>query len=72
MVCAMCGFLGMTSYYRKLMHSYDEIATLLTQLLKCEAFGWTSEVAAAFKFLEDGSDHDVGPVVARLDQAIHG
>jgi hypothetical protein len=40
-VHAVHGFLGLTGYYRKSIHSYGEIVAPLTQLLKQEAFRWT-------------------------------
>jgi hypothetical protein len=40
------------SYYRKFIHSYEDIASLLTKLLKREAFHWTSKAAMAFDSLK--------------------
>jgi hypothetical protein len=51
-VRAVRGFLELTSYYRKFIQSYGEIARPLTQLLKREAFAWTPATAAAFDSLK--------------------
>jgi hypothetical protein len=51
-VRAVCGFLGLTSYYRKFNHSYGDIAAPLMQLLKRESFCWSPEAAEAFNTLK--------------------
>jgi hypothetical protein len=48
----VCGFLGLTSYYRKFIHSYGDITTPLTPILKCDMFSWTSAAVAAFHSLK--------------------
>jgi hypothetical protein len=48
----LCGFLGLTGYYRKFVHNYGLISKPLTQLLMTKGFAWT-EQAAAFQALED-------------------
>jgi hypothetical protein len=51
-VCTVRGFLGLTGHYRKFIHSYSEITAPLTQLLKREAFRWTSVADLAFTALK--------------------
>jgi hypothetical protein len=45
-------FLGLTGNYHKFINCYGDIATPLTQLLKQEAFRWTSTATAAFESLK--------------------
>lgn len=49
---AVCGFLGLTGYYRKFIRSYGELAAPLTQLLKREAFLWTPATDTIFNNLK--------------------
>jgi hypothetical protein len=51
-VRAVCGFLGLSGYYRKFIHGYGDITAPLTQLLKWESFQWSLEVEAAFNALK--------------------
>jgi hypothetical protein len=45
-VCAVRGFLGLTSYYHKFINVYDNIVAPLMQLLKREVFRSTPMTAA--------------------------
>lgn len=46
------GFLGLTGYYRRFIHHYSIIAAPLTDLLKKEAFSWTSAAEESFAALK--------------------
>jgi hypothetical protein len=51
-VGAVRSFLRLTGYYQKFIRPYGEIVTPLTQLLKQEAFRWTSTAEFAFGLLK--------------------
>ena len=51
-VRAVRGFLGLTSYYRRLVHNYGKIVGPLTQLLKPGANKWSKEAEKSFEKLK--------------------
>jgi hypothetical protein len=48
----LCGFMGLTRYYRKLVKNYGKITTPLTTLLKKNSFTWTPIISQAFQTLK--------------------
>ncbi|XP_039146847.1 uncharacterized mitochondrial protein AtMg00860-like [Dioscorea cayenensis subsp. rotundata] len=51
-VRGLCGFLGLTGYYRQFVPHYASLASSLTDLLCKNAFVWTMEATTAFEALK--------------------
>lgn len=61
-VTELCGFLGLTGYYRKFVQHYSLIAKPLTNLLKKKSFLW--DLAAEIHYSEEGHGKHTGPRTA--------
>jgi hypothetical protein len=68
-VKALRGFLGLTGYYRKFIQNYSLVAHPLTQLLKKEAFAWSTEAEQAFITLEQALVEGLALQLSNFDDA---
>jgi hypothetical protein len=59
------GFLGLASYYKKLIKDFGVIVAPLTRLLRRDAFVWDDEATMAFQVLKEALT--MGPVLQMSD-----
>jgi hypothetical protein len=52
---SLCGFFGLTRYYRKFVHNYGKIVAPLIALLKKNAFSWTPTTDQSFQALKEAT-----------------
>jgi hypothetical protein len=50
---SLCGFLGLTNYYRNFVQNYGKIAVPLIDLLKNNSFTWTLAMDQDFQALKE-------------------
>ena len=53
----LCGFLGLTGYYRCFIAGFASIDAPLTDLLRCNAFLWGPKAELAFAKLKEAMTH---------------
>ncbi|XP_072998539.1 uncharacterized mitochondrial protein AtMg00860-like [Typha latifolia] len=61
----LCGFLGLTSYYRRFVVNSGKVAAPLTSLLRKGAFSWTDKARGALEALKKAMIS--APVLALVD-----